>query len=95
MTKKYTWSDHALSNLRKRHIDRREADAILSEPTATAAGRCGRSVVMGVYFDKELGERMLLRIIVEEVRDVSVVVTLYKTSRIGKYLPDAAGGEDQ
>lgn len=49
---------------------------------------------MGVCLDQELGERMLLRIVVEEVDGETVVVTLYKTSRIGKYLPGAGQGEE-
>ena len=95
MTKSYTWSDHALSNLDARHIDRQEAERILREPLATAAGRFGRIVVMGVYYDQDLGERMLLRIVVEETKEGPLVVTLYKTSRIGKYLSESASGEEQ
>jgi len=89
--KAFRWSDHALSNLLDRRIDREEAEKVLRRPTATAEGRWGRTVLMGTYFDRELGERVLLRIVVEEAHDEPVVVTLYKTSRIGKYLP----GEDQ
>lgn len=59
-----------------------------------AEGRWGRKLLMGGYLDRELGERMLLRIVVEEVDGETVVVTLYKTSRIGKYLPGAGQGEE-
>ena len=86
------WSEHALSNLTDRSIDREEAERILLGPAKTVEGRWGRKVLMGTYFDRELGERMLLRIVIENVRGETVVVTLYKTSRIGKYLSGADQG---
>jgi len=92
--KTFRWSDHALSNLRDRRIDREEAEKVLREPAATTEGRWGREVLMGVYFDRELGERMLLRIVVEEVAGEPVVVTVYKTSRIGKYVSVTDRGEE-
>ena len=38
------------------------------------------------YFDALLQQEMLLRIVVEETEDETVVVTLYKTSQIDRYL---------
>ena len=38
------------------------------------------------YFDMVLQREMLLRIIVEETEDEIVVVTIYKTSQIDKYV---------
>jgi hypothetical protein len=38
------------------------------------------------YFDRSLHQEMLMRMIVEETTDEIVVVTLYKTSQIEKYL---------
>lgn len=90
----WRWSDHALSNLRDRHIDRQDAERVLERPTTVAEGRWGRKLLMGVCLDRDLGERMLLRIVVEEGDEETVVVTLYKTSRIGKYLPGAGQGEE-
>ena len=69
------------SNLVARHIDREEAEQILREALATAPGSFGRSVVMGVYYDKELGERMLLRIVVEEAEEGSVVFVVRTATR--------------
>jgi hypothetical protein len=65
-----------------------------SQPLDTTQ-RKGSSYKCGIEFRicKRVGKA--LRIIVEEVWDVSVIVTLYKTSRIGKYLPDSAAGEDR
>ena len=52
-------------------------------------------MLTGIYFDKGLGRRMLLRIVVEESAKGAAVVTLYKTSRFGKYLPGAPNGEER
>lgn len=89
----FRWSDHALRNLVARHIDQKTADAVLQEPEVVADGRHGRKVYMGCYFDKDHGSEMLLRIVVEDVANEIVVVTLYKTSRVEKYLPTRKKGE--
>lgn len=41
---------------------------------------------MRCYFDTSLGHEMLLRVVVEETAVERVVITVYKTSRIAKYL---------
>ncbi len=38
------------------------------------------------YHDTDLGQIMLLRIVIEETAEERVVVTIYKTSRIANYL---------
>ena len=38
------------------------------------------------YFDGVLHQEMLIRIVVEDGSDDTVVVTIYKTSQIDKYL---------
>ena len=38
------------------------------------------------YFDTNLQQEMLLRIILEETTEEIVVVTIYKTSQIDRYL---------
>jgi len=43
---------------------------------------------MRVYFDPVLQKEMLLRVVVEETADELVVVTVYKTSQIDRYLKD-------
>ncbi len=37
-------------------------------------------------FDQALGQPMLLRIVVEDAADETVVITVYKTSQINRYL---------
>ncbi len=88
----FRWSDHALRNLVARRIDRKTADAVLQEPEVVADGRLGRKVYMGCYLDENHGSEMLLRIVVEDAANEVVVVTLYKTSRLEKYLPTQGKG---
>lgn len=84
--KEVRWSSHALRNLAEREIDRPEAERTLAAPEAVVPGQPGRKVFMRRYFDMLLGQEMLLRIVVEETGQEIVVVTLYKTSHIEKYL---------
>jgi hypothetical protein len=50
------------------------------------AVRVPREVVSRAYYDKVTGDMMLLRAVVEETESEIAVVTLYKTSKIKKYL---------
>jgi hypothetical protein len=45
-----------------------------------------RLVLMRRYFDQILQQEMLLRMVVEETATERVVITVYKTSQIAKYL---------
>jgi hypothetical protein len=84
--KRVRWSAHALQNLTDREIEREQADRTLTAPEFVVAGQAGRKVLMQRYVDRILHQGMLLRMIVEETMDEIVVVTLYKTSQIEKYL---------
>ena len=80
------WAPHALKNLADREIDHGEADRTLVAPEFVVPGQPGRKVYMRRYFDRTLQREMLLRVIVEETTDEIVVVTIYKTSQIDKYV---------
>jgi hypothetical protein len=80
------WSPHALENLADREIDRAEADKTLNDPEFEVPTQPPRRVLMRRYFDQILQQEMLLRIVVEETATESVIITLYKTSQINKYL---------
>ncbi len=80
------WSQHARDNLRDREIARDTAEAILAKPEFEVADEPPRRARMGRYRDVVLDQEMLLRIIVEETETELVVITLYKTSKIDKYL---------
>lgn len=80
------WLSHALENLTAREIDRSEADKTLAQPEFVASGHPPRRVFMRRYPDKLLQQEMLLCMVVEETVSEIVVVTVYKTSRISRYL---------
>lgn len=80
------WTRHALNNLQEREIERTVADRVLQRPVFVVPGQPPRQICMGRYFDAVLNREMLLRIVVEETETEKVVITLYKTSQIEKYL---------
>lgn len=84
--KRIRWSRHAVRNLTDREIDRAEAEKTLVEPEVVAPGQPPRQVLMRRYFDRLLQQEMLLRIVVEDTASERIVVTVYKTAQVGKYL---------
>jgi hypothetical protein len=75
-----------VKNLTDREIDRTEADKTLAEPELVAPGQPPRQVLMRRYFDRLLQKEMLLRIVVEDAASERIVVTVYKTAQLSKYL---------
>ncbi len=75
-----------MQNLTDREIDRSAAEATLDEPEFAVPDPPGRQILMRRYSDRVLRQNMLLRMIVEETASETVVVTVYKTSQIGRYL---------
>ena len=75
-----------MRNLTDREIDRTEADKTLAEPELVAPGQQPRQVLMRRYFDQLLQQEMLLRIVVEDAASERIVVTVYKTAQLNKYL---------
>ncbi len=80
------WTRHALQNLSDREIDRSVAEATLDEPEFAVPDPPDRQILMRRYFDRVLRQEMLLRMIVEDAANETVVITIYKTSQIGRYL---------
>ncbi len=82
------WTSHAVDALAARQIDRAIVEATLVEPEFVARQSSTRDALMRRYFDHASGRWMLLRAIVEETATERVVVTVYKTSRLAKYLKE-------
>jgi Domain of unknown function (DUF4258) len=80
------WSSHALRNLADREIARAQADRTVAAPEVVVPGQAGRRVCMRRYFDAVLPREMLLRVVLEDTLDETVVVTLYQTSQIDRYM---------
>ena len=84
--KPFRWTPHAMQNLFDREIERTEVDKTLAQPEFIAPGQFPRHVYMRRYFDSLLQQEMLLRVIIEETIAEIVVVSVYKTSQIERYL---------
>jgi len=82
----FRWTRHALEALAEREIERAEADRALDGPTPTMPGLGQRTIYLHMYHDRMLGQEMLLCIVTEALVDEVVIITVYKTSRIEKYL---------
>jgi hypothetical protein len=80
------WTSHALENLVAREIDREEAEKTLAAPDLVVPGHASRWILTRRYYDTLLQQEMLLRMIVEETATERIVVTVYKTSQIARYL---------
>jgi hypothetical protein len=80
------WTTHALQNLIDREIDRSIAETAVREPEFIVPDPPGRQIYMRRYDDAILNQQMLLRVVVEEENNCLVIVTLYKTSQVERYL---------
>jgi hypothetical protein len=78
---------HSEANLFARAICRADAEAAIRQPDRREPGRAPREIVNRVYSDIVTGETMLLRAVIEETESEITVITLYKTSKLKKYLP--------
>lgn len=88
--KPFQWSAHALASLAAREIPRTEADQTLADPELMETVSQARTIYMRRYHDARLGQQMLLRAVVEETHEHLFVVTVYITSKIGKYMKGAS-----
>ena len=58
----------------------------LQNPEVIVPDPPGREVYMRRYFDRVLQQEMLMRVVLEQTESEYVVVTVYKTSQITRYL---------
>jgi len=84
--KSIRWTFHALQNLVDREIERVEADRTIAQSEFIVPGQPPRLVYMRRYFDSLLQQEMLLRVVIEETIGEIVVISVYKTSQIDRYL---------
>lgn len=80
------WTPHALKSMTEREIEQESAEETVRWSEATAPDLPGREVRMRRYWDQALDQEMLLRCVVEEYPEEIVVITVYKTSQIARYL---------
>jgi hypothetical protein len=81
------WTKHAEEKLQYRDIDRDEVERTLEHPDAVVAVTSDplRVVYQRRYSDEKIEAEMILRVVVEETPLELVVVTVYRSSRLGKY----------
>jgi hypothetical protein len=79
---------HTAKNFHERDIASKEVEQTVGQPEKVVAGYDGRQIYMRRYIDSILNQEMLLRVVVEETEQARVVVTVYKTSKIQKYLKE-------
>lgn len=77
-------SRHAEEELVLRSIPRHLLEAVLNHPQQVVPERTGRKTYQS-KLDFGGGRMFLLRAIVDDRVDPAIVVTVYRTSRIGKY----------
>ena len=80
------WSNHALKHLKDREIDKTEAEQTINKPGFIVPEPPDREIRMRLYHDNVLNKEMLMRIVVEKTQSEIVIVTVYKTSQINRYL---------
>jgi hypothetical protein len=80
------WTAHAEASLRDREIERGEAERTLQTPDRRIAARGARELLARGYDDAVLGQRMALCVVIEQRDEETVVVTVYKSSKLDKYL---------
>lgn len=80
------FTSHAEDNLKARSISPEEIEETIRNPDREEDARSPRRVASRQYFDDVLNKEMLLRVITEEDDECISVITLYKTSKITKYL---------
>ena len=86
------WTNHARKEIAKREITEAEVEKTVAMPDLIAPGNPPpRQILMRRYFDETSQTEMLLRMVIEETDEEIVIVTLYKTSKLKKYL----GGQSQ
>jgi hypothetical protein len=84
--KPFRWSNHALRKLTDREIPRVEAERAVTSLESIVPARSGRRFFMRRYFDDRFQQQMLVRALVEETAQEQVVITVYITSKVDKYM---------
>ena len=78
-------TEHTGKNIVERDIPVDIMYETINNPDIKLFQGYNRFIYMKLYFDSELAEEMLLRVIIEEELNEIIVVTVYKTSKIDKY----------
>lgn len=81
---RFKLSRHAQEEMKRRAIPPAFVEAVLEKPDQIVPARRGKHVYQS-QFDFGSGKIFLVRAIVDDQVDPPTVVTVYRTSKIGKY----------
>jgi hypothetical protein len=81
----YRLTDHVKDEMARRQISEEEVTKVIASPEQTETAREGREVYQSRLQLGEPPQTYLLRVFVDVDRVPPEVVTVYRTSKIGKY----------
>ena len=81
---KFKISRHAKEEMRRRAIPVDLVNKVLENPQQVVPGQGSKKVYQS-KLDFGKGRIFLLRVVIAEIKDQAIVVTVYKTSKIDKY----------
>lgn len=79
----FIFTSHAVFEMQRRGIDQRLARSILVAPEQRETTRPGREVFQSRVVIE--GNTYLVRVFVDTARKPAEVITVYRTSKVGKY----------
>ena len=80
------WSPHALERLAEHELADDDVRLTIVAPEFVVPSRPSRRIHMRRYTDAALEQDMLVRVAIEETPTEIVVLTVYRTSKLRKYL---------
>ena len=83
--KKLIFTDHALIQMLRRGISKKEVRGIIQNPGQTDEIRPGRVVMQSRIIARDRESEILVRVFADVSENSIEVVTAYRTSRIEKY----------
>ncbi|WP_026947706.1 DUF4258 domain-containing protein [Algoriphagus marincola] len=89
---KFTFSIHALEQLKVREIPRKQVIKVLENPDQVYSESDGNEIVIyQSVFRKDTDEAYLIRVFVNQIKSPNLVITAYRTSKVQKYWKDESG----
>jgi hypothetical protein len=83
--KKIVFTDHALIQMLRRGISKKEVREIIQNPGQTDEIRPGRVLMQSRIIERDRESEILIRVFADVSEKSIEVVTAYRTSRIEKY----------
>jgi hypothetical protein len=80
------WSPHAEERLAAREVEETDVHLTIVDPEFVVQGVPPRRIHMRRFVNADSGKAMLLRVIIEETPIELVVLTVYRTTKVRKYL---------